>query len=150
RWDQLLADPNARLSIDDRSDAMASEREALDAMGDKQRAHDVAEAQRALLDEAVAKAASPRLAMTYNWPRADVYVYLSRPLELVPSLEKSAKGVPGEYDPAARLGWVYFKAGKLVEAATWTDNALALVYGPRKGRLLGQRADIAQAAGDKA
>jgi tetratricopeptide (TPR) repeat protein len=88
--------------------------------------------------------------MTYTWPRAEVYVYLGRPLELVPALEKSARDLPGEYDPRARLGWVYWKAGKLPEAAKWTDEALAMVYGPRKGRLLVQRAEIAAAAGDHA
>ncbi len=87
--------------------------------------------------------------MTYNWPRAEVYVYLGKPLDLVPALERSANDLPKEYDPPARLGWVYFKAGKLPEAATWIDKALALAYGPRKARLLGLRADIAAAAGDK-
>jgi Tfp pilus assembly protein PilF len=88
--------------------------------------------------------------MTYNWPRAEVYVYLKRPLDLVPALEKSAKDLPNEYDPRARLGWIYFKAGKLDEATKWTDETLKMVYGPRKARALGLRADIAAAAGDKA
>ena len=64
--------------------------------------------------------------------------------------EALSKQLPTEYDPPARLGWLYLKAGKLPEAATWTDKALTLVYGPRKGRLLTQRAEIAKAAGDKA
>jgi hypothetical protein len=88
--------------------------------------------------------------MTYHWPRAEVYVYLGVPLELVPALEASAAALPKEYEPRARLGWVLMKAGKLDEAAKWTDQALALVYGPRKARLLGQRADIAHGLGDAA
>jgi thioredoxin-like negative regulator of GroEL len=150
RWQQLLADKTAPLSVDDRSDAMASLRETLDALGKHDEAKQIAEAQRALLDETAAKAPSPLAAMTYNWPRAEVYVYLGTPLDLVPALEKSAKDLPDEYDPRARLGWIYLKAGKLPEAAQWTDKALELVYGPRKGRLLTQRADIAAAAGDRA
>ncbi len=150
RWKQLLADPAAQLSVDDRSDAMASLRETLDALGKKDEAKQIAEQQRALLDETAAKAPNALAAMTYNWPRAEVYVYLGKPLELVPALEKSAKDLPTEYDPPARLGWIYLKAGKLPEAAQWTDKALTMVYGPRKGRLLTQRADIAAAAGDKA
>jgi thiol-disulfide isomerase/thioredoxin len=150
RWKELLGDDTAQLSVDDRSDAMASQREAMDALGDKAGAKAVAEQQAKLLDDAAAKAPSPLAAMTYNWPRADVYVYLGRPLDLVPALEQSAKALPKEYDPPARLGWLYWKAGKLPEAATWTDKALALAYGPRKARLLGLRADIAAAAGDKA
>jgi thioredoxin-like negative regulator of GroEL len=150
RWKALLADPAAVLSVDDRSDAMASLREALVALGKTDEAKQTAEAQRTLLDDAAAKAATPMAAMTYNWPRADVYAYLGRPLELVPALEKSARELPNEYDPRARLGWIYLKANQLPEAAHWTDEALKLVYGPRKGRLLTQRADIAAATGDQA
>jgi len=68
----------------------------------------------------------------------------------VAALEKSANDLPKEYDPRARLGWIYLKANKLPEAAKWTDEALALVYGPRKARVLNQRAEIAQKQGDKA
>jgi thiol-disulfide isomerase/thioredoxin len=150
RWKQLIDDAKAPLSVDDRSDAMASLRETLDALGNKDEAHQIAEKQRALLDETAAKAPTPIAAMTYNWPRAEVYVYLGKPLELVPALEKNAHDLPDEYDPRARLGWIYYKGGKLDDAAKWTDAALALVYGPRKGRVLTQRADIAAAAGDTA
>jgi tetratricopeptide (TPR) repeat protein len=150
RWKQLLAESASPMSVDDRSDAMASTREALEALGNKDEAHIVAEKQRAMLDDAAAKAATPFAAMTYNWPRAEVYVYLGRALDLVPALEKSAKDLPEEYDPRARLGWLYLKAGKLDDAARWTDQALSLVYGPRKARIVTQRADIAKAAGDTA
>ncbi len=143
RWKAMLADSKAQLSIDDRSDAMASEREAIEALGDKAGARAVAEEQKTMLDDTANKAPDPMAAMTYNWPRAEVYTYLGRPLELVPALEKSAKDLPKEYDPYARLGWIYLRAGKLAEAATWTDRALPLVYGPRKARVLSQRAEIA-------
>jgi tetratricopeptide (TPR) repeat protein len=150
RWQKLLDDPAAPLSVDDRSDAMASLRETLVALDKAAEAKTIAEKQRALLDDTAAKAATPMAAMTYNWPRAEVYVYLGRPLELVPALEKSAKDLPAEYDPRARLGWIYLKAGKYDEAAKWTDESLKLVYGPRKTRVLAQRAEIAAKQGDKA
>ncbi|MEO8841589.1 MAG: thioredoxin family protein [Kofleriaceae bacterium] len=149
RWQRLL-DESKELSIDDRSDAMASERETLDKLGDKAGANQLALAQRTLLDDAATKAPNPLAAMTYNWPRTEVYVYLGVPLELVPALEKSAKDLPTEYDPRARLGYLYFQAKKYDEAATWTDAALALVYGPRKGRVLMLRAEIAGALHDVA
>ena len=148
RVEGLLADPAAAMSIDDRSDAMVMLRETYEAVGRKPDAIALAEKQRALLDDAATKAVEPLAAMTYNWHRAEVYVYLGRPLEVVPALEKSAAALPTEYDPAARLGWVYLKANKLGEAATWTDKALALAYGPRKGRVLNQRAEIAAKQGD--
>ena len=110
----------------------------------------MAEKARVHLDEAFAAAKTPFEKMTYIWPRADVYAYLGRPLDLVADYEKLAADLPKEYDPRARLGWLYLKAGKAPEAAKWTDEALTLVYGPRKGRLLNQRAEIAKLAGDKA
>ncbi|HET7501984.1 MAG TPA: thioredoxin family protein [Kofleriaceae bacterium] len=150
RLSKLIADREAPLSVDDRSDAMANLREVLDALGRSAEARAVAETQRALLDDAAAKASTPMARMTYNWQRCDVYAYLGKPLEMVPALEQSAKDLPGEYDPRARLGWIYLKAGKLPEATKWTDEALRMVYGPRKARLLAQRAEIAIAQHDKA
>ncbi len=150
RWQKLLADPEAPLSVDDRSDAMANLRETLDTLGKKSEAKAVAEKQLALLDDTAAKAPTPLAAMTYNWPRAEVYTYLGKPLDLVPALQKSVKDLPKEYDPPARLGWIYLQGGKLDEAAKWTEKALTMVYGPRKIRLLTQRAEIAQKAGDQA
>jgi thioredoxin-like negative regulator of GroEL len=150
RLTALTADASAPLSVDDRSDALATLRELLDAIDRHPDAVATAQRQRALLDEAAAKATAPMARMTYNWQRCDVYVYLGVPLELVPALEQSAKDLPTEYDPQARLGWLYLKADKLPEATKWTDAALAMVYGPRKARVLTQRAEIAAKQHDKA
>ncbi|MGE0868253.1 MAG: thioredoxin family protein [Kofleriaceae bacterium] len=150
RLTRLLDSPKAMLSADDRSDAMATLRDTYEASGKLKDAKAIAERQRVLLDEAAAKAPTPLAAMTYNYQRADVYIYLKRPLEIVPALEQSAAALPKEYDPPARLGWVLLEAGKLDQAAQWTDRALDLVYGPRKARVLTQRAEIAAKQGDKA
>jgi thioredoxin-like negative regulator of GroEL len=149
RWRELLRDPQASLSIDDRSDALVNLRETLIALKQPAAAKTVAEEQRVLLDDAASQAPTPMAAMTYNAHRAEVYAYLGRPLDLVPALQKSAQDLPDQYDPAARLGWLLLKAGKLQDAATWTDKALTLVRGPRTARLLGQRAEIARELGDK-
>ena len=107
----------------------------------------IAEKQRALLDDAAAKAPTPMAAMTYNWQRAEVYVYLGRPLDIVPALEKSAQAIcPASTIRARGSAGSTCKAGKLPEAAKWTDEALQLVYGPRKARLLDPRAEIAHAS----
>jgi thioredoxin-like negative regulator of GroEL len=150
RLTRLVANARAPLSIDDRSDALANLREILDALDRHAEAKAVAEKQRALLDDAAAKAPTPMAAMTYNWQRCDVYAYLGKPLDLVPALEKSARDLPHEYDPRSRLGWIYLMADKLPEAARWTDEALRMVYGPRKARVLGQRVEIAAKQHDKA
>ncbi|HEX7841809.1 MAG TPA: hypothetical protein VF469_30270, partial [Kofleriaceae bacterium] len=150
RLAKLVADDKAPLSVDDRSDALANLREIRDALGKHAEARATAENQRALLDDAAAKATTPMAAMTYNWQRCEVYAYLGVPLEIVPALEKSAADLPHEYDPRARLGWIYLKADKLTEAAKWTDEALRMVYGPRKARVLGQRVEIAHKQHDMA
>ena len=143
RLAKLVDDQAAPLSVDDRSDALATLRAVQDDLGHHDVAVATAKRQRALLDDAAAKTTTPMATMTYNWQRCDVYAYLGVPLELVPALEKSAKDLPDEYDPRARLGWIYLKADKLPEAVKWTDEALRMVYGPRKARLIAQRAEIA-------
>ncbi len=148
RLRQVLDDPKAPLSTDDRSDAMVTLREAFDNLGDVAGAKAIAEKQRLLLDEAVDHAATPEAAMTYNDQRANVYAYLGRPLDVAPALEKSARTFPKDYDSRMRLGRILLEGGKLDEAGKWTDEALRLVYGPRKARVLALRAEIAAKQGD--
>jgi thioredoxin-like negative regulator of GroEL len=150
RLTSLLADPAAQLSVDDRSDAMMNLRTLQDLLGDSQAARATAAAQITLVDEAAAKAATPFAAMTYNWPRAEVYVYLGRGLDLVPALQKSAADLPAEYDPPYRLAWVLYKSGKLDEAVPYVTTATSLAYGPCKTRVLALAADLAVARKDAA
>jgi thioredoxin-like negative regulator of GroEL len=148
RLSALVDDTSAPLSVDDRSDALMYLRQALEALDRKAEARVAAERQRALLDDASANAASPRIAMTYNWPRAEVYVFLGVPLELVPALERSIADLPEEYDPPYRLAWLLLQAGKADEARTQAERAISLAYGPRKARAQGMLADIHRARAD--
>ena len=147
---ELIADEDAPLTADDRADAMMYLRFLHEDLGQPEQAVAVAKAQRALLDQAAAAAPDPFAAMTYNWPRAEVYAYLQVPLELVPALEKSAADLPLEYDPPYRLAWIYKQAGKLDEAIPWARKAAELAYGPRKARAQAQLADLLRATGDTA
>jgi len=146
----LIDDATAPLSADDRSDAMVNVRELQDELGMAKEAVATAERQRALLDDAAAKAPDPFAAMTYNWPRSEVYAYLHEHLELVPALEKSAADLPREYDPPYRLAWIYKEAGKVDDALPWARKAVALAYGPRKARVQSLLADLLRAKGDTA
>lgn len=146
----VCGDPKSELSVDDLAEALGYLRDAQEASGKTDDAKATAEKLRTTLDTAWTNAPTAFARMTYIWPRAEVYVWLKRGLDLVADYEKLSAELPSEYDPPARLGWIYWKSGKLPEAATWTDKALKLVYGPRKGRLLNQRAEIAAATGDKA
>ncbi len=145
----LLADASAPLSVDDRSDAMYNLREAVAALGDVTEARAIATRQLELLTEAAGKAPNPMAAMTFNWPRAEVHVFLDRGKELVPALEKSAADLPTEYDPPYRLAWVLMKSGDAAAALPWIEKATALTYGARKVRVLGLAVDLAKATGDR-
>jgi thiol-disulfide isomerase/thioredoxin len=147
-WTALVNDPTAQLSVDDRSDAMANLREALDAANKHTEALAIAEKQRALLDDAAAKASTPVAASTYNWPRAEVYVYLNRALDIAPILVASAQALPTDYDPPYRAAWAFYKGQKFTDAALWANKSLARVYGPRKARVASLLVDITKAQGD--
>lgn len=150
RLSALIDDPQAALSLDDRSDAMANLRTVYTARDKKEQARAIAERQLALLDKAADDAPNPWTAMTYNWPRSEVYVYLGRGEELLPVLHKSAADLPNEYDPPYRLAWVYLNSGKPEEALKPAKKALSLIYGPRKGRAQALVAEIYKALGDTA
>ena len=49
-----------------------------------------------MIDDAYAAATTPVGKMTYIWPRAEVYAWLKRPLELVADYEALAKQLPKE------------------------------------------------------
>jgi tetratricopeptide (TPR) repeat protein len=136
RLQSIVDDPEAPLSMDDRGEAMRILRNFhLDGQDDKA-ARAIAERQRILLDQAARDASSPMMAMTYNWPRAEVYAFLDRAKELVPVFERSEKDLPNQYDPPYRLAWIYHKIGQHDLALAAAKRALEKAYGPRKGRVL--------------
>jgi tetratricopeptide (TPR) repeat protein len=148
RLEALLADATAPLSADDRADAMMNLRELYDQLGRPADALATAEKERALLDEAAAKAPTPFAAMTYNWPRAETYAYLQKHDELIPALEKSAADLPEEYDPPYRIAWLYSQADKLDLALQWARKSVALAYGPRKARVQSLIVDVLRRQGN--
>ncbi len=147
--DAALGAARAPLTVDDRSEALRIAREVHTTLGDPAAARRRAITQRALLDRA-AEGAAPATAMTWNWPRAEVYAYLGEPATLVPALEASARALPGEYDPPYRLAWVRLKAGDAEGARAAATQALARVYGPRTVRVWLLLAEIEAARGDRA
>ena len=146
----LIEDEQAPLSLDDRADAMRIVREIRETMGDIEGAQAMAERQRVFLDEAADAASTPFAAMTYNWPRAEVYLYLERLDEIVPDLEKSVADLPEEYDPPYRLAWVYHKMGAHQKALPLAQTAIERAYGPHKARIYSLIADIYKDLGNTA
>ena len=144
----LFADADAPLTLDDSSEALRIARQIHMELGQRPQARALAETQRLMLEEGVRIARSPKEAMTFSWPRAEVYVWLGRGVELVPHLEILAESLPDEYDPHYRLAWVRHEIGQSKEAIESITAAEALAYGPRKARVLALSAKIRAAAGD--
>jgi thioredoxin-like negative regulator of GroEL len=150
RLAEVLDDPGAPLSADDRSDGLRVLRELREALGDTAGARKLAERQRAIVDEAWAEASTPFAAMTWGGPAAEVYVYLGEGKKLVPALEKLEAELPDQYDPPYRLAQVHYRTGSLDAALSAANRALDRVYGPRKTNVQNLIADIHAARGDHA
>lgn len=144
----LTADAAAPLSIDDRSEGLRVLRSVRSKLGDKTGAEAAARAQKKLLDDAVAASRSAEMAMTWGWPRQEVYRFLGEEAALIPWFQGLAKALPTEYDPPYRLASALLNAGRKDDALAAARQAERLAYGPRKGRVLGVIATILEARGD--
>jgi tetratricopeptide (TPR) repeat protein len=75
---------------------------------------------------------------------------LHDPGRAVPLLKESEKALPGDYNPPYRLAILYLELKRNDEALSANGRALVRAYGPRKIRVLTQRANILEAKGDAA
>lgn len=147
---QVLADnAKAALSLDDRSETLRMLREILIAAGRDDEARAAAKRQMESLERAIRQAPSPTAAATYNWPLAEVSVFLGRGAEAIPILEASQDALPNDYDPPYRIAWIALQIGDLEEARAQANRALSLAYGPRQGKVLLLLAEIHRARGDE-
>jgi tetratricopeptide (TPR) repeat protein len=147
--DALLADPDAALSTDDRSDALDNSRRIALALGDKERAHAYAIKMRDLLDAAVAAAKTPHEEMTYVLHEVRVHAFLGEGEKILPWVEELEKKLPNEYDPAYRKGWLLNEMGRYDDALEAAERALSLIDGQRKGIILRLVADIRHRQGKR-
>ena len=82
--------------------------------------------------------------------RVNAALALGEPLRAEAALEQSERDLPADYNPAARLGIIYRRAGRYDDALAAVDRALGKVYGPRAMRLYDLKADIQLKKGDRA
>jgi tetratricopeptide (TPR) repeat protein len=73
---------------------------------------------------------------------------LHDPARAIPLLLESEKVAPTDYNPPYRLATLYLELKRNDEALAASDRALPLAYGPRKIRVLAQRATILERKGD--
>src|SRR3954469_3589263 len=138
RIETVLRDPSAPLSVDDRSDAMASLVEIYDEAGRHDDAKAMARKRAALLEGAAKKAPDHTMASTFDAHRVDAYLYLGEPKKAESLLSAREREMPSDYNPPARLARVYFEQKKLPEAAKAVDRALGkMTRGQRQIGILG-------------
>jgi tetratricopeptide (TPR) repeat protein len=145
-----LADPKLHLAADDRSALYGSLVDAHKDAGDVAGSERLAREWVADLDAAAEKAKTPEQLTALDPDRLNAYDAAGQLEKAIPMLEKSEKDFPDDYNPPARLAFVYLKLKRYDEALKASDDAMAKVYGPRKLRVYASRAAIYTAMGDTA
>jgi tetratricopeptide (TPR) repeat protein len=146
---EVIAETKGIAAADDLSglygELVSARRDAKDEAGARRTASEWA----SFLDAEAAKAGTPEARAVFDSHRLGAYIEMGEPQRAIPMLEASARDFPQDYNPPARLAVVYKEMGRWDEALAATERALPLVYGPRKLRVLGTRADVFLAQGDK-
>ena len=144
----LIANPKVPMAADDRSalygSVMNAREDAKDVEGQKK----VSAEWVAYLDGEAAKATTPEQLTALDPNRLNAFEAAGQIERAIPMLEKSTQAFPDDYNPPARLAYVYLKLKRFDEALAASDTALTKVYGPRKIRVWLVRADIYNAKGD--
>lgn len=148
--DMMLADADAPLSYDDRSDVLGVSRALAEELRQAERAQDYARTQQKLLAQAVKEAHSATEEMTYVWHQVEVHAFLGEGEAILPWVESLETRLPEEYDPPYRKAWLLAKMKRNQEAHAALQVALPLVRGARRGRLLSLDADVYKAQGNQA
>ena len=143
------ADTTLGVSHDDRSGIYISLLGARQAAGDSLGARAVAERWAAFLESAAARARTPEQRTVYDSHRLSAYLELGEPERAIPMLEASARDLPADYNPHARLAVAYQRMERWDEALAAVDRALLLSYGPRQLRIYQTKADILAARGER-
>jgi hypothetical protein len=137
------------LLADDRSGAYAALHAAREARGDPRGAARAARAWWAFLDAEAERAGGPERRAFLDGARISAARALGEPARAIPPLERSARELPADYNPPARLAALYHEVGRNEDALAAADRALALAYGPRKLRVYRVKAWALAALGDR-
>ncbi len=138
------------LLADDRSGLYDVLAEAREVRGDEVGARTLSEDHWAFLEKERKRAPSPQVRAALDPWRVACALRLGDPARAIPALQASERDFPGDYNPPARLAILLGETGRLDEALAASDRALARVYGPRKLRVLEQRATLYEKKGNQA
>jgi tetratricopeptide (TPR) repeat protein len=118
--------------------------------GDEKGARAQAEAEWAFLVAERAAGKTPEARTMLDSWIVGAALELKDPARAIPLLLESEKATPTDYNPPYRLAVLYLEVKKPDLALAASERALPLAYGPRKVRVLAQRATILEAKGDAA
>lgn len=147
---RALADPQVKAAADDRSGAYLSLLSARKQAGDKEGAKEVARELAAFLEGEAARAATSDERTVFDSHRLAAYLELGQPEKAVEMLQRSAKDLPGDYNPPNRLARAYASMGRWEEAMAASGKAASLATGRAKLRVLSARAGLLREKGDTA
>ncbi len=135
---------------DDRSGLFELLVDAREARADAAGAKRTAARWLAFLDAEALRAESPRARAALDEQRMLAAIAAGNPERARPALEASERELPGDFEPPSRLATLDRELGRYGESIAASDRALALAHGPRRVRLLRERAETRQRMGDRA
>ncbi len=145
---EALSLPN--LLGDDRSGLYDTLVRARRESGDEPGAKALAVEWLAFLERATAAAKNAEERSAYDSHRVSAALAAGEPGRVLAALETSARELPDDYNPHARLAVILRELGRYDEALAASDRALAKAYGPRKVSIYEARAVIHDRIGDAA
>lgn len=146
----VVADRALPVAGDDRSGVWLALVEARRAAGDEEGRRRDARAWAAFLEGEQAAASSADQRTVYDSHLLSAWIAAGEPLKAVPSLERSERELPDDYNPPARLAAAYEAAARWDDGLAAVERALARVYGPRKLNVLETRSRLLLGKGDRA
>jgi tetratricopeptide (TPR) repeat protein len=135
---------------DDRSGLFASLLDARKDAGDETGVKALALEWLDFLEQATKGAASAEERAAYDSHRVAAALAAGDPARVLPALQQSARELPDDYNPSARLALLLRELGRYDDALAASDRALTLAYGPRKLALFETRASIYERRNDTA
>jgi tetratricopeptide (TPR) repeat protein len=144
----VASDPTLPIVADERSGLFGVLVSARQDAEDNPGVKEVARQWAAFLEGEAERANTPAQRTVFDSHRLSAYLLMKEPERAVPMLEASERDLPDDYNPPARLAVAYKAMGRWDDAIAASDRALAKCYGPRKLRILQNRADACLEKGD--
>jgi len=135
---------------DDRSSLYGALVDLHDERGDTAGSKELAERWLSFLESETAKAPDAESRAAFDSHRIGAALALGQLERVVPALLASERDLPDDYNPPARLAFLYGRLGQYDAALAAADRALARADGPRKLRIYDTRADVLTKKGDTA